>query len=49
MFAASGTGAMESAVTNLVAAGERMVVHSAGNFGERWAKIGAAYGSTSRT
>jgi aspartate aminotransferase-like enzyme len=44
MFAASGTGAMESAVTNLVAAGERMVVHSAGNFGERWAKIGAAYG-----
>src|SRR3954452_3757233 len=44
MFAASGTGAMESAVTNLVAAGERMVVHSAGNFGERWAKLGAAYG-----
>jgi aspartate aminotransferase-like enzyme len=44
IFAASGTGAMESAVTNLVAGGERMVVHSAGNFGERWAKIGAAYG-----
>jgi aspartate aminotransferase-like enzyme len=44
VFAASGTGAMESAVTNLAAAGERIVVHSAGNFGERWAKIGAAYG-----
>jgi aspartate aminotransferase-like enzyme len=44
IFAASGTGAMESAVTNLAAAGERIVVHSAGNFGERWAKIGAAYG-----
>src|SRR4051795_3729408 len=44
IFAASGTGAMESSVTNLVAAGERMVVYSAGNFGARWAKIGAAYG-----
>ncbi|MDX6672804.1 MAG: hypothetical protein QOH11_222, partial [Solirubrobacteraceae bacterium] len=44
VFAASGTGAMESAVTNLTAPGERIVVHSAGNFGERWAKIGAAYG-----
>src|SRR5436305_971080 len=44
MFAASGTGAMKSSVTNLIAAGERMFVYSAGNFGARWAKIGAAYG-----
>jgi aspartate aminotransferase-like enzyme len=44
MFAASGSGAMESAVVNLCGPGDRIVVHSAGNFGERWAKIGAAYG-----
>jgi aspartate aminotransferase-like enzyme len=44
MFAASGSGAMESAVVNLCAPGDWMLVHSAGNFGERWAKIGAAYG-----
>src|SRR4051795_3450620 len=44
MFAASGSGAMESAIVNLNAPGDRIVVHSAGNFGERWAKMGAAYG-----
>ncbi|MGZ4400121.1 MAG: pyridoxal-phosphate-dependent aminotransferase family protein [Gaiellaceae bacterium] len=44
MFAASGTGGMESAVANLCAPGDRVVVHSAGNFGERWVKIAKAYG-----
>src|SRR4051812_9920058 len=44
MFAASGSGAMESALVNLCAPGERVVVHSAGNFGERWAKIAERYG-----
>jgi aspartate aminotransferase-like enzyme len=44
MFAASGTGAMESAIVNLNAPGDRIVVHSSGNFGERWAKLGNAYG-----
>ncbi|MGD0272496.1 MAG: alanine--glyoxylate aminotransferase family protein [Gaiellaceae bacterium] len=44
MFAASGTGGMESAVANLCAPGERVVVHSAGNFGERWVKIAKIYG-----
>ena len=44
MFAASGTGGMESAVANLCAPGERVVVHSAGNFGERWVKIAEVYG-----
>jgi aspartate aminotransferase-like enzyme len=44
VFAASGSGAMESAIVNLNAPGDRIVVHSAGNFGERWAKMGAAYG-----
>ena len=44
LFAASGTGAMESAVANLCAPGDRVLVVSAGYFGERWAGIAAAYG-----
>ncbi len=44
MFAASGTGGMDSAVSNINAPGDRVIVHSAGNFGERWAKIAANYG-----
>ena len=44
MFGASGTGAMESAVANACSPGERVVVVSAGSFGERWAGIAAAYG-----
>jgi serine---pyruvate transaminase len=44
MFAASGTGAMESAVANLCGPGERVLVVSAGYFGERWAAIARAYG-----
>ena len=44
LFTASGTGAFESAVANLVDPGERHLVVSAGNFGERWAELVAAYG-----
>jgi aspartate aminotransferase-like enzyme len=44
LFAASGTGAMESAVTNLTAPGERVAVVVAGAFGERWAAICAHHG-----
>jgi serine---pyruvate transaminase len=44
VFTSSGTGAMDSAVANLGARGERVVVVSAGHFGERWAAIAAAYG-----
>jgi aspartate aminotransferase-like enzyme len=44
VFTSSGTGAMESAVSNLGARGEPVLVVSAGHFGERWAAIGAAYG-----
>src|SRR5881227_2550844 len=43
-FAATGTGAMESAVANLVVAGEPAVVASCGKFGERWAELCDAYG-----
>jgi serine---pyruvate transaminase len=44
LFTASGTAAMESAVANLCSPGDRVVVVSAGYFGERWAQIGEAYG-----
>jgi aspartate aminotransferase-like enzyme len=45
LFTASGTGAFESAVANLVSPGEPHLVVSAGNFGERWAQMTAAYGA----
>jgi aspartate aminotransferase-like enzyme len=45
LYGSSGTGAFESAVANLVTPGERHLVVSAGNFGERWAQMTAAYGA----
>jgi aspartate aminotransferase-like enzyme len=45
LFTASGTGAFESAVANVVSPGEQHLVVSAGNFGERWAAMTAAYGA----
>src|SRR5690242_21949537 len=44
MFGSSGTGTMESAVANLCSRGDRVVVVSAGSFGERWIAIATAYG-----
>ena len=43
MFTTSGTGAFESAVANLTSAGDRQLVLSAGNFGERWAGMVRAF------
>jgi aspartate aminotransferase-like enzyme len=45
MFTTSGTGAFESAVANLTSAGDRQLVLSAGNFGERWAGMVRAFGA----
>jgi serine---pyruvate transaminase len=45
VFAASGSGAMESAVANLVRPGEPALVASCGKFGERWAELCDAYGA----
>ena len=45
MFTTSGTGAFESAVANLTSAGDRQLVLSAGNFGERWAGMATAFGA----
>jgi aspartate aminotransferase-like enzyme len=44
MFAASGTGAMDAAVSNLFSRGDKVIVCAAGKFGERWAEIVKAYG-----
>jgi serine---pyruvate transaminase len=44
LFTSSGTGTLEAATANLCSPGERIVVVSAGYFGERWAAIGSAYG-----
>jgi aspartate aminotransferase-like enzyme len=44
IFTSSGTGAMEGSVTNLVSPGERVLVGTAGKFGERWLDIAKAYG-----
>ena len=44
VFTSSGTGAMESAVSNLFSAGDKVLVVSAGKFGERWVEITRAFG-----
>lgn len=44
LFAASGTGAMEAAVSNLFSPGEKVVVCRAGKFGERWEQIAERFG-----
>src|SRR2546423_11144952 len=36
LFGSAGSGAMEAAVANLCSPGERVLVVSAGQFGERW-------------
>jgi len=44
MLAASGSGAMEAAISNLFAPGDEVLVINGGKFGERWMKISAAFG-----
>ena len=44
ILAASGTGAMEAAVVNIMERGEKSLVIAGGKFGERWAAILRAYG-----
>jgi serine---pyruvate transaminase len=45
LFTASGSGAFESAVVNLLSPGERVLAVSAGEFGDRWAALATAYGA----
>jgi aspartate aminotransferase-like enzyme len=44
ILAASGTGAMEAAVVNLLSPGDEAIVIRCGKFGERWAAIAEAFG-----
>jgi aspartate aminotransferase-like enzyme len=44
MLTASGTGAMEAGIINLLSAGDRVLVGSNGKFGDRWAQVCRAYG-----
>lgn len=45
IFAASGTGAMEAALSNLVNQGDKVLSLVIGNFGARWSKIAAGRGA----
>ena len=44
LLSCSGTGAMEASVSNLTSPGDRVLVLSAGKFGERWADLTKAFG-----
>jgi len=44
MLASSGTGAMEAAVVNCFAPGDKVIFVNGGKFGERWGKMGKAFG-----
>jgi len=44
IFTSSGTGAMEGAVSNILAKGDKALVVRGGKFGERWGEICQAYG-----
>jgi len=44
VFTSSGTGAMEGAVSNILAKGNKALVVRGGKFGERWGEICKAYG-----
>jgi serine---pyruvate transaminase len=44
-FAASGSGALDSAAANLIRPGTKVLACAAGKFGERWIELAEAYGA----
>src|SRR6202522_2196672 len=44
LLASSGTGAMEASVSNLTSPGDKVLVLTAGKFGERWTGLAKAFG-----
>src|SRR6266851_3934518 len=44
ILSSGGTGAMEASVSNLTSPGDRVLVLTAGKFGERWASLVKAFG-----
>ncbi len=49
ILTSSGTGAMEAALVNLTNAGDKILTLNGGKFGERWGKLGKAYGCETLT
>jgi aspartate aminotransferase-like enzyme len=45
LFTASGSGAFESALVNVLSPGERVLVVTAGAFGDRWCSLATAFGA----
>ena len=46
VLASSGTGVMEGSVSNLTSPGDKVLVLTAGKFGERWRDLAKAFGCT---
>jgi aspartate aminotransferase-like enzyme len=46
VLASSGTGVMEASVSNLTSPGDKVLVLTAGKFGERWTGLAKAFGCT---
>ena len=44
LLSCSGTGAMEASVSNLTSPGDKVLVLTAGKFGERWVGLAKAFG-----
>ena len=49
VLSSSGTGFMEASVSNLTSPGDRVLVLTAGKFGERWASLAKAFGCSVET
>ncbi len=49
VLSSSGTGFMEASVSNLTSPGDRVLVLSAGKFGERWVSLTKAFGCSVET
>ena len=49
VLTASGTGLMEASISNLTSPGDKVLVLTAGKFGERWVSLAKAFGCTIET
>jgi len=49
VLSSSGTGFMEASVSNLTSPGDRVLVLTAGKFGERWTALAKAFGCAAET
>lgn len=49
VLTSSGTGFMEASITNLTSPGDKVLVLTAGKFGERWTSLAKAFGCVAET